>query len=117
MEIEVYASAERTATPTAVTLATHRARAVFVILDVSAITSTPSLTLSVDGVDSAGNTLWTLSGAAVTTATTKVLQIGPGVTVAANLTASQFVPDGIKVTVTHGDSDAATYAVRAILVR
>jgi hypothetical protein len=117
MEIEVYASAARTATPTAVTIATHRAKAVFVVLDVSAVTADPSLTLTVEGVDSAGETLWTLSGAAVATATTKVLQVGPGVTVAANLTASQFVPDAVKITVTHGDSDSATYAVRAILVR
>jgi hypothetical protein len=114
----VYSSAARTATPTAVTIQTNRVRAMRLVIDATAITATPSVVVTVDAVDSlSGKAVNLLTSAAITAVSTTVLNIGPGLTAAANLAANAHLGDSIRVTCTHGDADSITYTVAAHLIR
>lgn len=114
----LYASAARTATPTAVNVNTSRAKCLRLFLDVTAVTATPALTVTIDAWDSVSNRFVNLlTSAAVATVSTTMLTIGVGVTVAANVSASTFLGDFVRVTVTHGDADSATYSLTAHIIR
>lgn len=118
MEKVVYASAARTATPTAVEISTYRAKALRVVIDVTAVTATPLLTVTVDGKDNLSGKYYNLiTSAVIGTAVTTVLTIAPGVTVAANLAVSAPLPDTCRITVSHGDADSATYSVSAQIAK
>lgn len=114
----VYSSAARTATPTAVNLNTRHAKALVLVIDVTAIAATPSVVPTIDGFDSLSNQYFNLlTGAAITgTLTARALRIGPGLTAAANLTVADYLPDTVRVTMTHGDADSITYTVSAHLL-
>lgn len=118
MEKVIYASAARTATPTAVVVNTSRIKAIRLVLDVTAITATPDLTVKIDAVDNtSGKFVNLLTSASVATVSTNTYAIALGITVAANLTASTFLTDAVRITVTHGDADSATYTLTAHLIR
>lgn len=112
---EVYASAARTATPDTIELELPRGtRYLTAVLDLTALAATPSLTMKIEGVDRVSGKVWTLiQDAAVTTVSQSEVFVGPGLTAAANVTANMHVPPVIRFTVTHGDSDSATYSVGA----
>ena len=112
---EVYASAARTATPDTQELELPGGvQYVTAVLDVTAVTATPSLTLKIEGVDRVSGKVWTLiEDAAVSTVSTSVVHAGPHLTAAANEVANVAVPPVIRFTVTHGDADSATYSVGA----
>lgn len=113
----VYASAARTATPTADPLTTDGARGVHIVIDVTAVTSTPVVTPTIDGFDPlSGKWYNLLTGAAITATGTTVLKVYPGITAVANGAASDVVPDVFRVGMAHADSDSATYSVSAHLV-
>jgi hypothetical protein len=114
----IYSSAARTATPTAVVLNTRRAKALYVVIDVTAIADSPSVVPTVDGYDSPSDSWFNLiTGAAITgTLDARCLRIGPGLTAAANLTVLDYVPDRVRVVMTHGDADSITYSVSAHLL-
>lgn len=117
-EVTVYASAARTATPTAVVLNCQRARGLVVVIDATAVTATPSVVCTLDGFDVlSGKYFNILTAAAVTAVSTKVLKIAPGITVAANLAVADVVPESVRVLMTHGDADSITYTVSAHLLR
>lgn len=106
------ASAARTATTSSADLYNVDGLGVLVILDVTAITATPSLTVSVQGKDPASGKYVTLfTGAAVTTVSTNTYVVYPGVTETANVDAAVPVPRTFRITVTHADADSATYSV------
>lgn len=112
---EVYASAARTATPDTIELevpgGTHYAH---VVIDVTAVTATPSVTFTVSGVDRVSGKIYTLLASAAITATgTTVLRIGPALTAAANTVANDVLPPVIRFTATHADADSITYSVGA----
>lgn len=116
-ETVVYPSAARTATPAAFTLDIHRVRNLLVLIDVTAIGVAPSVVPTIDGVDVATGKLFPiLAGAALTAIATRVLKVGPGITVAANLSVADIVPERIRITMTHGNADSITYAVTAHLI-
>ena len=113
----VYASAARTATPTAVTINTRRAKALVVVFDVTAVTSTPSTIVTIDGFDSLSNSYFTiLASAAIATAVKTVLRVGVGLTAATNLTVADYLPDQVRVTATHGNANSMTYSISAHLL-
>ena len=115
---EVYASAARTATPTAVNVSTIHAHSLRVILDATAVAATPSVVVTIDAVDSlSGKFVNLLTSAAITATGTTTLTIALGVTVAANVSASTPLGDNVRITVTHGDADSITYSVSAHLIR
>ncbi len=105
----IYASAARTATPTAVTKRVDRAKGVMVLIDVTAVTATPSVVVTIDGVLSDGSVYTILTSAAITATGRTALRIYPGITAASNVAVSDVVPQTIKITATHGDADSITY--------
>lgn len=116
----VYASAARTATPTAVTVPVGRYNWLRLVIDVTAVTATPSVVCTIDGLSPlSGKYHNLLTSAALTDSGapyTRVLTIGPGLTASANLVANNVLPDTLRVTMTHGDSDSITYSVSAELM-
>lgn len=114
----VLASAARTATPDTQEFdLPPGVRGLVVVIDVTAISLTPSVTVTVSGVDRLSGKVYTiLASAAITATGTTVLRIGPGLTAAANATANDLVPPVIRVTASHGDADSITYSVSGLLV-
>lgn len=85
-----------------------------VIIDVTAVTATPLLTVKIQGKDPASGKYYDiLVSAVIGTVSTTVLKVGPAFTVAANLVANDMIPSIWRVTVTHGDTDSATYSIGA----
>lgn len=90
-------------------------KGITVVLDTTAI-GTGSITLTIQGRDSASGKYWTLlAGAAVTTNTTNVYTIYPGITATNNVSASSILPAWFRVLVTANNANAATYTVGAVL--
>lgn len=113
---EVYASAARTADPDTQELEVAGYRGLHLVIDATAATSTPSVVFTILGVDRvSGKTYTILASAAITGAGTTVLRVGPGLTAATNLVASDVLPPVIRITAAHGDSDSLTYSVGAAL--
>jgi len=116
MEQQIYASAARTATPTAVEVNTRRFRSMVVVLDATAITSTPSVTIALDRKDNAsGKYINILTSAAIATVSTNTIRIGLGLPVTANVSANEPLPNVVRVTITHGNANSITYTVSAHL--
>ena len=114
-EVVAYASAARTATPTAVTLPTGGNRGCHVVINVTAVTATPSVVPTIDGVDSVTGTAYNLlTGLAITATGITVLKIAPGIGTIANAAASDVLPNNIRLTMTHGDADSITYSVSVL---
>jgi hypothetical protein len=91
--------------------------ALHVVLDVTAIVTTPSITVTVAGIDRVSGKAYTLLASAAVTATgTTVLKIGPGLTAAANLVANDYVPSVVRVTVAHGNANSITYSAAANVI-
>lgn len=112
----LYASASRTATPTAVVVNAGRAKELRIVIDATAITATPSVVVTVDMVDSAsGKFPNIITSAAIVAVGTTVLTVALGVTPAANVAVSAPIPQTFRVTATHGDADAITYTITAHL--
>lgn len=106
----VFSSAARTAT-TAATLTTQCLGGAFII-NVTAAAATPSVVFTVLGCDPASDTTWTiLASAAITGTGQTVLRIHPDLTAAANTVAKDFLPQNLKVTAVHADTDSITYTV------
>jgi hypothetical protein len=110
----VFISAARTATPTAVELSCVGARAVTLVLSVTAVTDTPALTITVSGKTGLGIYYTLLASTAVATVSTYLLHIGTGLAATANISANIPLPSVIRVACAHGDSDSATYSIEAI---
>ena len=115
----IYASAARTATPAAIISALPRnTKAVRLVFDVTAVTSTPSTTITVDVVDSlSGKAVNLLTSAAIATVTTTVFEIGLGVTAATNLAANKMLGDSIRITMTHGNANSMTASLSLHTIR
>jgi hypothetical protein len=114
----ILASAARTATPTKVDQTNYAARGVIVVIDVTAITATPSVTFTIQGKDPLSGKYFTiLASAAITGVGTTVLRVAPGLTAAANLVANDVLPQTWAVDAVHGDSDSITYSVGALYVK
>lgn len=93
-----------------------RARALHLVIDATAITATPSITVTVSGVDRvSGKTYTLLAGAAITAVSTQILKIGPALTASANAVANDYLPPIIRVSVAHGDADSITYSIGGLL--
>lgn len=117
----VFASAARTATPTAFTFNTRQATGLQVVIRATAATATPSVVPSVLGYDPLSANYWAiLTGAPVTEGTLNqqiVLTVFPGGPTTANLSVNAMLPDVMQIRMTHGDSDSITYSVALHLLR
>lgn len=116
IEQALYSPAARTATPTAVTFSPKGRQRLHLIIDVTAVTATPSVVPTIDGYDSLSGKYYNLlTGVAITATGTTVLKVVPGLAASANAVAADFLPNTVRLTMTHGDSDSITYTVAAHL--
>lgn len=87
-------------------------RGIQVIIEVSAVTSTPSVVPKIQGMnENTGNWYPILTGAAITATGTVVLRVHPDIEAVSNLAASSGLPNIWRVIMTHGDTDSITYSV------
>lgn len=77
----------------------YNARSLAVILNVTTAT-VATLLLTISGSSASGYTYAILTGASIVTTGTTVYRVGPGLTAVTNLTANDFVPRNLLVTVT-----------------
>jgi len=116
-QLTLFASAARTATPTAAEFYSNGARGLHLVIDATAIVATPSVVPTLDGKDElSGKWYNLLTGAAITGVSTAVLKIFPGITVAANLAVSDTIPNRLRLVMTHGDADSITYSAAVHLL-
>lgn len=116
--LTLYASQSRTTTPTAVQFNRRRAKAMDVVIDCTTFAATPSVVVTVDGFDSLSNQWFNIgTSAAVTNTSTRVMQFGSALASTTNLSFNTFLPDKMRVVATHGDADAITYTISAILIK
>lgn len=102
-----------TATWTSPDFTNYTCRGVVVTL-VTSVIGTGSITVTINGKDKQSGTYYLLlSGAAVVTNTTNRYTVYPGLTAAANVTASDVLPELWQIVVTHNNANATTYTVGA----
>lgn len=113
-EVTVLASAARTGTVNSSDLTNYNGKGVVVTVDVTAIVSSPSITVDIKYKDTlSGKYVSLLTSAAIIATGTTKLVVYPGVTVAANVAASHPLPRVWRVEVTHGNANSITYSVSA----
>lgn len=109
--VTLLASASRTTTQTGADTTNYNYRGLHVVLDMTTV-GTGSVTLTIEGKDEASGKYYTiLSGAAVTTNSTNVYKVYPGLTAAANAVANDVLPRTFRINVTANNANAATYSV------
>lgn len=110
---QVYSSTARTATPDTMEFELPRGtRFGHFVIDVTAITATPSVTFTISGVDRVSGKVYTiLASAAITAVGTTVLKVGPGLTAATNSVANDVLPQVIRISASHLDADSITYSM------
>lgn len=118
---EVLPSAARTTSPDTQEFRVDRRgvapTALILTIDVTAITSTPSITVTINRVDPvSGKVTALLASAALTAAGTTVLKIGPHIAASANAVAQDYMPPVFRVDVVHANGNSITYSVGGQLV-
>jgi hypothetical protein len=116
VEASYLTSIARTATPTVSDVTTYNANGITVVINVTAITASPSVVFTIDGKDALSGVYYNLlTSAAIVGTGTTVLRVALGATVAANLVVSLPLPRVIRILPTHGDADSITYTVGYVL--
>lgn len=114
--VTVLASAVRSASLNSADLKNYAGRGVTLTVDVTAVPGTDTVTFTLQGKDPASGKYYTiLASAAVSTTGTFQLRVYPGLTAAANLTASDVLPLDWRVAVSHSAGTNFTYSVGAQL--
>ncbi|MBB6694380.1 hypothetical protein H7B90_23570 [Cohnella xylanilytica] len=104
--------AARTATTNSADLTNANGKGVIVVLDVSAVSDSPSITIKIQGKDSTSGKYYDIiTSAAVTAISTTVLKVYPGLATAANSVANDIIPTTWRVVVTHSNTDSIQYSV------
>jgi hypothetical protein len=107
----ILSSSARTTTQTSSDQTNDRARGVRVVLNVTSA-GTGSITVTINAKDAVSAVYsLLLSGAAVTSNSTNVYVVYPGIPVVANSTASDVAPPTIQVVVTANNANTMTYSV------
>lgn len=113
-DVTILASGSRTTTQTGSDLTNSNAKGVRVVLDMTDVTASPSVTLSIEAKDAiSGKYSTLLTGAAVTTVTTNVYVVYPGLTPSANAIVSDVLPHTWRAKVTANNANAGIYSVGA----
>lgn len=116
-QMAVLTSSARTATTSSSDQINYNARGVYLVFDVAAVSGSPSLTLAVQVKDPASNKyIDILASAAVTSVSTTIFKLYPGITAAANIAASEALMRTWRVQVRHGTADSVTYSVGYSLI-
>lgn len=113
--LQVFASGAYTASQNSPDLDNETAQNLHLVINVTAIVTAPSVTFAIQGKDPLTGVYYPiLTSAAVTAVGTTVLRVGPGLTVAANLSAADFIPNAWRVAATHANGNSITYSVSAV---
>jgi len=106
-------SAARIATPSPSVLEGINLRNMHIIIDVTAVTATPSVQVAIEGLDPASGDYYELLAAivAITATGTTILKLGESIVPAAGLAEQDFIPDTTRISFTHADADSITYSV------
>jgi hypothetical protein len=96
-----------------------RVAGIVLVINVTAVVSTPSLTVALLGVDLDTGVTWNIiTSAAITSTGVTVLKARPGITPAANVAVADIVPSVIRIVASNSvPADAITYSVTADLDR
>lgn len=107
------ASASRTTTQTQDEQSNRAGyKGIRVVLDMTVVTASPSVTLTIQCKDrTSGEWHTLLSGAAVTGDTTNVYTLHPGAPVTTNVSANAQLGSAWRIVVTAGNANAGTYSV------
>lgn len=103
----------KTATPTIADQVNYNGRGLVLVMNVTAITATPSVTLYIDGSDNSGGYYNILTSAAITAVGVYTLKVYPGLVAAANLVANDVLPRNFRVRAVHLDADSINYSLIA----
>lgn len=115
--VTILSSAARTATNSSADQTNHTGRGLLVAINVTAVTATPSITVSIENKETIGDTYTAvLTSAAITGTGTTWLKLYPGIAAAANVAASDLLAHTYRITVTHADADSITYSVQAQVI-
>lgn len=109
----VLASAARTTTQTSDDYTVPYAKNLRLVLDVTSITSAPTLTVTVDGKTPLGIYFNLLTANAVVATGTTVLEIGQGITAVTGGKSADVLPNVFRIVVTVSNSNSATYSLEA----
>ena len=116
-DIILFVSAARTATVDGAEQTSTHGRGLHVIINVTAITATPSVVPKVQGLDPASGVWYDLLvGVAITATGMTVLKVYPGITALANVAASDLLPAHWRVRLEHANTDSITYSVGATVI-
>lgn len=118
-EVSCYASAARTATPTAMADQTNNGRykGIRVTINTTAAGTSPSTVFTIQGKDPVTGAYYTvLASAAVTGVGVTTLYVYPGAAVSANASANFILPSTWRVIATHGNGTSHTYVAGAELL-
>lgn len=106
------ANAARTATINSPDQTNSYGKGATIVLDVTATSASPSVTLKIQGKDTASGKYYDiLTSSAVTVISTTVFKIHPGLTAAANSIANDILPLTWRVVVEHSNTDSIQYSV------
>ena len=111
----VLASAAQTTTQTSPDNTNEISRGLHLIVDVTSA-GTGSITPKIQGKDANGIYYDILVGAAITTVSTNVLKVYPGITPVANGAASDIIPKTFRFIITANNANTVTYSVSFQLV-
>ena len=90
------------------------ARGIHLVIDVTARTSTSTLTVTIQGKDPVSGKFYTiLASTAISAVSTVVLKVYPGLTAAANLAANDVIPSEWRVVATVASAGAITATIAA----
>lgn len=116
--ITYLSAAARTSTPAAQSVQFNTvARGVTIFINVTAVTATPDLVVTLEATDPVATTVVTplLVSASIVTTGLYRLTLYPGIAPVANVAASDVLPRTWRIKAVHGDADSITYSIYAIL--
>ena len=118
LNVTLLASAARTAETPSADQTNFSNRCVHIFTDVTAIVDTPILTVTIEGKDALSGKYYTiLAGSNLSSITTQVLTVCPGMPNTAGVSQSDSLPRTWRVNVTVADADSATYSIGASITR
>lgn len=116
VDVTGLASAARTTTTNSGDLTNYNGKGLHVVVDVTSA-GTGSITITIQGKDAVSGQYYTLlAGAAITTVSTNVYRVYPGLTASANAVASDILPRTYRLLITHNNANSITYSVGASVI-
>lgn len=114
--IPVLASEARTAITTSEDQTNSQHKGCHIIIDVT-VDDGGTITPKIQGKDSTSGKYYDiLVGSAISTVSTTILKVYPGLPASGNVSANDIVPSKFRIVVTHGDANSMTYSVGVSLV-